>query len=225
MAISNQTVTKLKREYKDKSARSLRAAGTRLRILRTAIRMFARFGFEGVSVDAVVAQAKVNKRMVYHYFGSKRGLYGEALAEVYRGIWKVEADVFRDQPTAVEALEKLMEAYFAFLQDNRDFVALLLWENLAGGKQLPDMADGVTKAPILEALDEVVARGMASGELRPGLDRRHLLIHLMGICMMYFSNRHTLSRSMGMNLGDPLELKEGVRHAIAFAKFGFVNRT
>lgn len=225
MRVSNHIVTELKGKKTATGVRSERAAGTRARIVQTAIRMFAKYGFEGVSVDALVAQARVNKRMVYHYFGSKRGLYAEVLGAVYRMFWEVEADVFRNEPTATGALEKLLEAYFAFNESHPDVVALLLWENLAGGRQLADMDKEVTKAPMLVALDEVITRGIASGELRPGLDARHLLIQLMGICMMYFSNRHTLSLSMGMKLSDPKALKDGLRHAIAFAKWGVVNRT
>ncbi|MCX6939362.1 MAG: helix-turn-helix domain containing protein [Verrucomicrobia bacterium] len=39
-------------------------------------------GFHAVSVDAIVDLAKVNKRMVYHYFGSKDALFEAALVAV-----------------------------------------------------------------------------------------------------------------------------------------------
>ena len=55
---------------------------TRRRLLRAAIKLFAQQGFHAVSVDAIVDLAKVNKRMVYHYFGSKDALFEAALVEV-----------------------------------------------------------------------------------------------------------------------------------------------
>src|SRR3954462_4529363 len=63
---------------------------TRRRLLQAAIRLFAVHGFHAVSVDQIVAQARVNKRMVYHYFGSKDALFEAALAEVYKRIETVE---------------------------------------------------------------------------------------------------------------------------------------
>ena len=45
------------------------------RLLEVATRLFARHGFEGTSVSAIVDGAGVNKRMLYHYFGNKEGLY------------------------------------------------------------------------------------------------------------------------------------------------------
>ena len=55
---------------------------TRRRLLQAAIKLFAKQGFHAVSVDEIVDLAKVNKRMVYHYFGSKDALFEAALVEV-----------------------------------------------------------------------------------------------------------------------------------------------
>ena len=66
---------------------------TRRRILQAAIRLFSRQGFHAVSVDAIVGLARVNKRMVYHYFGSKGALFEAALTEVYQRIEKIEFQI------------------------------------------------------------------------------------------------------------------------------------
>ena len=52
------------------------------RLLRAALKLFAQQGFHAVSVDAIVDLAKVNKRMVCPYFGSKDALFEAALVEV-----------------------------------------------------------------------------------------------------------------------------------------------
>ena len=54
--------------------------GTRDRILRTAERLFAERGFNGVSVRELAAAAGVNLALIGYHFGSKEGL----LSEVYR---------------------------------------------------------------------------------------------------------------------------------------------
>src|SRR5262245_14458380 len=54
--------------------------GTRDRILRTAERLFAERGFNGVSVRELAAAAQVNIASIGYHFGSKEGL----LSEVYR---------------------------------------------------------------------------------------------------------------------------------------------
>ncbi len=52
---------------------------TREKILTAALKEFAAHGVAGARVDAIARQAAVNKRMLYHYFGSKRGLFREVL--------------------------------------------------------------------------------------------------------------------------------------------------
>ena len=52
---------------------------SRMKILRAAREEFALRGFWGARVDAIAEQAAVNKRMLYHYFDSKRGLFDAVL--------------------------------------------------------------------------------------------------------------------------------------------------
>src|SRR5512145_1863051 len=54
--------------------------GTRERILRTAERLFAERGFNGVSVRELAAAAQANIASIGYHFDSKEGL----LSEVYR---------------------------------------------------------------------------------------------------------------------------------------------
>lgn len=42
---------------------------------------FAGRGYAGARVDRLAATARVNKRMLYHYFGDKQGLYRAVLDE------------------------------------------------------------------------------------------------------------------------------------------------
>lgn len=215
--------TKLRSDAPKVTKRSQQAQRTRGRILQTAIKFFARKGYDGVSIDELVAKARVNKRMVYHYFGNKDGLYSEALACMYRKLAEVELDVLKGKPSTSEALERIVRAYFRFLQETPEFVSILLWENLQDGRHLDKISSEITKAPILEQLDAVIAQGLESGELRKGIDRHHLLINLIGLCLVYFSNRHTLSKSTGIPLDNPRTIEAGITHAISLVRFGCLN--
>src|SRR4051812_47472286 len=52
---------------------------TRELILAAALKEFSKNGFAGARVDLVARRAGVNKRMLYHYFSDKRGLFEEVL--------------------------------------------------------------------------------------------------------------------------------------------------
>ncbi|MCK9901465.1 TetR/AcrR family transcriptional regulator [Frankia sp. Cpl3] len=58
------------------------------RLLGVALRLFAEKGFEGTSVQDVVAAAGVTKGALYHYFGSKDDL----LYEIYGRVLRMQTD-------------------------------------------------------------------------------------------------------------------------------------
>jgi TetR/AcrR family transcriptional repressor of nem operon len=55
-------------------------AKTRQKILRAAARLFREFGYDGVGVDAIMAEAGLTAGGFYAHFPSKRALFDEALA-------------------------------------------------------------------------------------------------------------------------------------------------
>ena len=52
---------------------------TRRAILDAAVAEFCAVGPAGARIDAIAAAAGVNKRMLYHYFTSKEGLFAAVL--------------------------------------------------------------------------------------------------------------------------------------------------
>ena len=63
---------------------------TRKRILAAATVEFARKGLGGARVDEIALRSKSNKRMIYHYFGSKEQLFKAVLEAAYLGIRTAE---------------------------------------------------------------------------------------------------------------------------------------
>ena len=64
---------------------------TKANILKKATALFAKSGFEGTSINDIIQASEINKRMVYHYFGDKRGLYREIYLKEW-GSLKIKLD-------------------------------------------------------------------------------------------------------------------------------------
>jgi AcrR family transcriptional regulator len=200
-------------------------SGTQLRLLTAAIELFSQKGYDGITVDEIVAKARVNKRMIYHYFGSKEAIYREVLREVFGRLTRLEIAAVNPMVPLEETLEAIVRTYFAFLAANPEFVQLLLWENLGQGRHLAASGDALSKAPILMALHQVLNRGVAEGRISRGFDAKHLLINLIGLCLVYFSNRYTLSRSVGLNLQSPRILEKGITQIVRLLRHGMLETT
>lgn len=54
---------------------------TRQKILKAAARLFQQFGYNGIGVDAIMAEAGLTAGGFYAHFSSKRALFDEALAQ------------------------------------------------------------------------------------------------------------------------------------------------
>lgn len=188
---------------------------TRDALLQAGIRLFSERGYDGVAVDEIVAAAQVNKRMVYHYFVNKEGLYLEVLKLVFDRLSRLEMTTFDDTLSVTELIRRLMKLYFEFLSSNPEFVQLLAWENLHRGKFIAEHPGLLRKTPLLEQFERVVGRGIDEGTLRKGIRTKHLLISMIGLCYIYHANRYTLSESMGINLNSRSELNEGLEQATA----------
>jgi len=190
--------------------------GVQARLVAEAARLFAARGFDGVAVDEIVAASEVNKRMVYHYFGNKEGIYRAAVNHVFQDLHILEKkmiDSHSEKDGPVKGLRKVVSLYFSFHQTYPDFVRILQWENLNEGRHLATEESGMSKNPILEHLEKLLKEGAAAGVFRKGLDARLVLTSLIGLTGIYFSNRHTLSRSVGLDFGKEEVLRRAATHA------------
>ena len=70
-----------------------RGRATRDRLMEIALRLFAEHGYEGTSIEAVLAESRVSRGALYHHFPGKEALF-EAVLE------KVEADIARQTAQA-----------------------------------------------------------------------------------------------------------------------------
>lgn len=176
---------------------------TKRRLLQAAIRLFSDKGYHGVSVDEIVARAKSNKRMVYHYFGSKNDIYLAALVEVFNRLEQVEFKAVEASARPDEKLRHLLAANFKFLDENPEFVRMLLWENLEHGRHIARESARVSKNPFIERFRAIIEEGVAQGLFRQPRNIKHLLVNFTGLCFIYYSNHYSLAKSFELDLDGP----------------------
>ena len=190
----------------------------RTALLVAARAAFAERGLEGARVDDIARRARINKQLVYHYFGSKDGLYTAVLEQVYQEIRNQERGLELDSFPAEEAMRKLIEFSFDYLEKSPEFVRILADENAHGGQHLKG-SDVVTEVnrPIIELNRATLARGVAAGVLRRGLDPLHVYLSIAGMSFFYFANMHTLTRAFDTELGTARGVAERRAHIVDFA--------
>ncbi|MDQ7246167.1 TetR/AcrR family transcriptional regulator [Dongia sedimenti] len=179
---------------------------------------FAEGGLEGARVDDIARRAGANKQLVYHYFGSKDDLYVAVLEDIYREIRDREAALALDAFPPEEAMRKLVEFSFDYLEQNPDFVRILADENTHGGRHLRDskVVPEVNR-PIINLIRKTLARGVKDGVFRRGLDPLQVYLSIAGMSFFFFANLHTLSRAFDPQLGSAEGVAKRRAHIVDFA--------
>ena len=145
---------------------------TRERILRAARREFVAKGFAGARVDAIARAAAVNKRMLYHYFDNKEGLYR---ATLYEGM-ATNLDLVASAPANPD---ELLPFLFARAAKRVDGIRLLQWEALGAGARKPIAEEERRKAWVEGT--ERIRDAQRAGRLHPDLDAEYLVLALMAL--------------------------------------------
>ena len=174
------------------SRHSRDAEATRARILAAAKREFARLGLAGARVDEIAERAEANKRMIYHYFGSKDGLFQSVVEEAYLDIRNAEQELDLDHLPPREALETLVRFTWTYYLRNPEFITLVNSTNLHEGRHIKSSARiRVASRRFVEMVRNILDRGVGTGDFRKGVDPVQLNITIAAIGYYYLTNRFT----------------------------------
>lgn len=186
---------------------------SRSKILEVAEVEFANSGLFGASVNIIAEKAELNKRMIYHYFDSKEGLYQEVLKVNFNKIFELEKNAFsldiHDQQENLsqkipQAIRQGIFDYYNFLKKNPNYVKLITREELAGGpyihKLIPD-----TFLLGFEKLLQIYELGVKSGILKKGLDIMQIIISINAMCFIPFTRQEMLKEIWGADYDQKLE--------------------
>ncbi|MEC9434727.1 MAG: TetR/AcrR family transcriptional regulator [Pseudomonadota bacterium] len=173
-------------------------------ILGAAEALFARKGYSGTRVEEIAARTACSKRMIYYYFGDKEGLWRAVLAEAYRRTREAEAALDLGGLPPVAALRRLAEFTFESHAARRDFIRLVMIENVHEGAHMPQ-ADEMAgpNLSVIRLLADIYDRGLAAGLFRPGLTPLELHWQISALSYFNVANRATFSRIFGEALFTP----------------------
>jgi AcrR family transcriptional regulator len=209
------TAAKSTTEERKPGVRELAAQATRESILKAAIKVFSKHGFDGGRVEQISKAAKSYDRMIYYYFGSKEGLYIAALEEIYRRFNEAESELHLDESKPREALRAVIRFMWSYYLKHPEFITLLNTENLHRGRHIGKSERAKEySSPAVGVIERVLRTGAAQGLFRADLLARDLYLTIAGLCYFYLSNRFTLSAFLGEDLESPAALQQWQAHVI-----------
>ncbi len=145
------------------------AEDKRRQILDAAVRVFAGRGYETARVGDVAGEAGVAYGLVYHYFGSKKGVLEAVFHEAWGRLLAALAQAERSGGDAAEQLSLVVKIVLRTWRDDPDLVRLLVREVMRS-PAIQDELDQIGQA--FAAFERIVVRGQREGTFRAGVDPR-----------------------------------------------------
>jgi len=148
------------------TSRAAQAAETRRRLIDTAIDLFAERHYDDVAVTDIAKGAGVAHGLLFHYFGTKRGIYLAAMREVAR---HMDAAFVMDPALApADQMRRAFEAHLRYLASHR---GLALRRVLGAGAGDPEA---------VEVFDSARSRALESAATVLGIDSANPAWTMMG---------------------------------------------
>jgi AcrR family transcriptional regulator len=167
---------------------------TRERILAAALAEFSAHGFAGARVNAIARRARINKRMLYHYFGDKQGLFREILRRklAERAAWLAA------EP---ENPEEILAYWFDLARGDMDWIRLLEWEALQSGNG--HLIDEERRGALFARSIARIRRDQQRGRLSREFDARQMLLSMIAVTVYPLAFPQMTRLVTGMTVTDP----------------------
>src|SRR5882724_2843220 len=184
-------------------------------ILAAAAPEFTEKGYAGARIDAIELRSGANKRMIYHYFGNKEGLYLAVLETAYAAIRTAEIGLNVVERDPVDGMRELIQFTWRYFIQHPEFLSLLATENLNRASYLKKSRRiRELHSPLVGLISTLLERGAKDGTFRRGVDPVQLYISIAALGFFYFSNRYTLSTIFARDFAARDELAERGKHIV-----------
>jgi AcrR family transcriptional regulator len=98
---------------------------TRDKIISAAMKEFSLNGLKGSRVENITKNAKVNKAMLFYYFGSKQKLYEIIIQKTVGSLLKTIGEIIHPELTIEEFIEKFPSLYIDHFSKNKSVINML----------------------------------------------------------------------------------------------------
>jgi len=167
---------------------------TRERIMKAAERLFAERGYDGTSIRAIVAKARVNQAAINYHFAGKDGLYREVLHAAFQALTEhqlanaAQSNALSREEALGEFVRRQLRPLAARDELSRH-IRIFNWETVRPTAVFRKLLSEEA-APFMGVAIELVRRFL------PHADQRTLTvaaIWLVGQCSVFVRNRDQLA--------------------------------
>ncbi|EIW15213.1 transcription regulator, TetR family [Lactiplantibacillus pentosus KCA1] len=198
------------------------------RMMQAAMHEFAARGYRDAKTDAIASAAAVSKGLLFHYYGSKQGLY---FATVQLATETIIATINRQSYAVPDDLVTLMARsaqYKAdFGRDHPNEMKIMI-EAYGALERLPTKLQAQMKGLYAKAMtitQEMIGQVLDKMNLRPEIDREATIALIMGVYNQIFTEFQAYMREQPnvQSMDDAAWVVQRAQTYMAILEHGFVD--
>jgi AcrR family transcriptional regulator len=155
------------------------------RILQSSLELFSSKGYDATSVREICEAAGITKPTLYHFYGSKEGVYRALVEGTFEEFRAGLSHLLEAPGTAEERLRRVARSYFEYAGSRRELMRFVL-------SLVHNTSTSAPQTDFLRLYEEIVAQvarcveaGVESGELARGSTETRMLVFMgaLGECV------------------------------------------
>lgn len=166
----------------------------RERLLETALELFTRHGFDGVSMRRLAREAGATPAMIHYYFGDKHGLFRALLEEVLTPRLRELEVLAGERPVT---LAEFMNTFISMFAEHPWIPPLVFREVVDGPAAVRREFARRMAGRVFPVLRDALAAEASAGEIREDLDPAAVVISVMSLCVYPFLARPMIEAGLG----------------------------
>jgi len=166
--------------------------GSRIRIADAALSEFSANGFDGARIARIAERARVNKQLIYYYYGSKAKLYESVVGRVSDALTdQIRIRAGTDSP--VDRIRARMAAVFHHLASHADQARLVVTAVSESGERSAPIRAAVRS--FITQVHQEISAAQGTGYLRDDVDPEQAADQIVTLLLGYFSLAPVLGRA------------------------------
>jgi len=142
----------------------------RERILTAARKVFLKKGYLGATIRDIALKAELSPGLIYHYFDSKDGVYGQICEEAFQILLQTISKTDLSDLSPLAKLEALGKSYINFYIDYPEYFEIISFKEM-GFKQVGlsgEIKERLNHLSVqsLSVLNDVVMEGVQNGTIQ-----------------------------------------------------------
>lgn len=171
----------------------IRKQQTREKIIRVAVGLFQRQGFDSTTMDQIAAEADIARKTLYNHFTVKEAIVDDYVRDLSTELARASRKKLHQLPDTRSRLLAALDTAYRWVETNPEFTGICLGYRM---KNMWRKAGGTTpKTGTQDIMAEILHQGQQTGEIRQDISVRLLVIQLDmlrgSVVMDWFANDAT----------------------------------